>query len=185
MTRRDIKDEYFRWLFNFVCEDDYPKELSYKRLLLRLHNIEFRYLLPRDQNRADDGINLRYRFAIAEGYEASSRTIQDILDGPCSVLEMLIALSIKCEEDMMDDPMYGDRTSQWFWSMVINLGLGSMADPTFDRLTVDNAIARFLDRRYEPNGKGGLFTIRNCSADLRNVEIWWQLCWYIDSITDI
>ena len=47
----------------------------------------------------------------------------------------------------------------------------------------DDVIKRFLDRDYEPNGKGGLFTIKNCRQDLRKVEIWYQLCWYLDSFT--
>lgn len=183
MIRRSINDEYFKWLFSFVCEDNYPEELSYKKLLTRLHDTSFRYSIPRDQNRAEDGKDLRYRFALAKGYEDESDEILDILDGPCSVLEMMIALAIRCEEDIMDDPNLGSRISQWFWGMITNLGLGPMTDPRFNEKIVDIRIDRFLDRRYEPNGKGGLFTIRNCDADLRNVEIWYQMCWYLDNIT--
>jgi hypothetical protein len=105
------------------------------------------------------------------------------LDGPCSVLEMMIALAIRCEETIMDDPDIGDRTRQWFWGMIINLGLGGMTDANFDPDFVDDSVLRFLNRDYEPDGRGGLFTIRNCHRDLRDVEIWYQLCWYLDSIT--
>lgn len=83
----------------------------------------------------------------------------------------------------MDDPRKGDRTQQWFWGMVNSLGLGSMRDDIFDRGFVDYTINRFLNRDYEPNGKGGLFTIRNCDRDLRTVEIWYQLNWYLDTIS--
>ena len=48
---------------------------------------------------------------------------------------------------------------------------------------VEDVIERFLDREYGPDGKGGLFTVRHCEYDLRDVEIWYQLCWYLDSIT--
>ena len=82
----------------------------------------------------------------------------------------------------MDDPAYGDRTGQWFWNMVASLGLGSMEDSKFDRTEAEKIVSNFLSRNYEPNGKGGLFTIRDCEEDLRNVEIWNQLCWYLDSI---
>ena len=108
--------------------------------------------------------------------------VLDILDGPCSVLEMMIALAIRCEENIMDDPNIGDRTSQWFWGMVVNLGLGSMVDCRFDKQFVDETIRIFLNRKYAPNGNGGLFTIRDCDKDLRKVEIWHQLCWYLDKI---
>ena len=80
----------------------------------------------------------------------------------------------------MDDPRYGDRTRQWFWQMVNSLGLSSMSDGRFNEESAKYIIDRFLDREYRPNGKGGLFTIRNIKVDLRDVEIWTQLCWYLD-----
>jgi hypothetical protein len=94
---------------------------------------------------------------------------------------MMIALAIRCE-DFMDNPSIGDRMPQWFWGMITSLGLGSMTDDNFDRDYIDDVIDVFLDRNYAPNGKGGLFTIRNCKDDLRYVEIWYQLCWYLNSI---
>jgi hypothetical protein len=143
-----------------------------------LHDIEFRYLIPKDENRAEDGISLRYRFSRLYDY-----VDYDDLDGPCTVLEMMVALAIRCEEDIMDDANLGNRTKQWFWNMIVSLGLGSMTDSRFDERRVDNIIERFLDRDYEPDGRGGLFTVRHCDYDLRDVEIWYQMCWYLDSIT--
>lgn len=183
MTRYELKDEYFDWLYNLVCERRFSSKISYRKLLMCLHDIEFRYTIPRDQNRAEDGADLRYRFALRlEPYEDVSEVL-DILGGPCSVLEMMVALAIRCEESIMDDPNYGDRTAQWFWNMIVNLGLGNMTDERFDRWTIEHIINRFLDRDYEPDGIGGLFVIRDCDRDLRKVEIWAQLCWYLDSIT--
>lgn len=181
--RDRITNEYFEWLFDLVCGKEYSKQFSYKKLLSRLHDTDFRYSVTRDRNREEDGIDLRRRFILQRGYEDSYDLIMDILDKPCSVLEMMVALSIRCEETIMDDPSVGDRTSQWFWGMIKSLGLGSMIDSKFNKRFVDNAVAIFLDREYAPNGKGGLFTIRGCDRDLRDVEIWYQLCWYLDSIT--
>ena len=79
----------------------------------------------------------------------------------------------------------GIRTGQWFWTMLTNLGLGGMTDDNFNRLIADKIISTFLKRKYDPDGKGGLFRIRNCDRDLRKVEIWRQLCWYLDSIIDL
>jgi hypothetical protein len=95
---------------------------------------------------------------------------------------MMIALSIRLEEDFMDDPLYGNRTGQWFWQMVVNLGLGSMTDERFDRRYVRERIDIFLNREYKPDGEGGLFILRDCKYDLRDVEIWYQLNWYLDHI---
>lgn len=178
-----ISDEYFEWLFDMVCAGRYSGRISYRKLLTRLHSTKFKCKLARDRNRADDGTNLRRRFALEHERKYFYEDVMDTLNDPCSVLEMMIALAIRCEETIMDDPRIGDRTGQWFWGMVRNLGLGSMIDTRFDRQFVDDTISRFLDREYEPDGRGGLFTIKNCEYDLRTVEIWHQLCWYLDTIT--
>lgn len=176
--RDQIQNEYFEWIFDLVCGKRYSKNVSYRKLLMHMHNTEFIYFIPKDANRAEDGIDLRYRFTLV----VDNNNALEYLDGPCSVLEMMVALAIRCEENIMDDPNVGDRTSQWFWGMVVNLGLGSMTDDIFDRRIVDDILDRFLNREYEPNGEGGLFTIKDCEKDLRKFEIWYQLCWYLDSI---
>lgn len=181
MKRKDeIANRYFEWMFDLVCKDRYANSISFRKLLMQLHNTEFTYCLRNDKNRAEDGISLRYRFAY-ENPEFDDA--EAYLDGPCSILEMMLALSIRCEESIMDNPTIGDRTAQWFWGMITNLGLGAMYDTNYDRRVVDAILTRFLDRQYEPNGKGGLFTIRNRNRDLRDVEIWYQLNWYLDSIS--
>lgn len=176
--KESIENEYFNWMTDLVCRQRYSKEISYKKLLRYLHDTEFIYSIPKDANRAEDGIDLRYRFTLLHGPEYAL----DYLEGPCSVLEMIIALAIRCEETIMDDPAIGDRTGQWFWGMIRNLALGSMTDARFDRRFVEDAVTRFLNREYEPDGRGGLFTIHHCDRDLRTVEIWHQLLWYLDSI---
>lgn len=176
MIRDAVARDYFEWLCDLVCGKRYSKQVSFDKLLLHLHNIEFIALFPKDENRGEDGITLRYRFARYMGYRI------DILDTPCSVFEMMVALAIRCEEDYMDDPAVGDRTGQWFWGMIVSLGLGFMIDRRYDAKHVDDVIFRFLHRDYEPNGKGGLFTVRNCPRDLRDVEIWTQMCLYLDTI---
>lgn len=181
MTRDEVRNDYFEWLSDLVFDRSYSDYISYEKLLMYLHSVEFRWTIPKDQNRAEDGAALRYRFALeyAQGYPVD--LILGYLDAPCSVLEMMVALALRCET-IMDDPNVGNRTSQWFWGMVTSLGLGSMTDTRFDKIFVADTIERFLDRKYEPNGKGGLFTMRHTNCDLRKVEIWSQLCWYLDEI---
>ena len=170
---------YFEWLYKNVCKGRVNNSISYKKLFTLLHDMTFTYSIRNDFNRSRDGIDLRYRFAMEKGDD----NIVHILDAPCSVLEMLVALAIRCEETIMDDPRYGDRTGQWFWIMMTNLGVDLMTDDRFDKEFIEERIYDFLDRRYSPNGKGGLFYIRDCRDDLRNVEIWTQLCWYLEKFT--
>lgn len=179
MVRNEIINDYFEWLCGLVCGHLYSKRISYDKLLSYLHGTEFTYLLDMDENRALDGIALRWRFSWERGFN----NVPIYLDGPCSVLEMMVALSVYCEENIMDNPNIGNRTGQWFWSMIVNLGLGAMIDRRFDKKFVSEVIDRFLNREYEPNGKGGLFVLRDCDRDLRNVDIQHQLCWYLNSIT--
>jgi len=185
-VRKDIRDtdtenDYFEWLCKLACGHRFSEKISYKKLLKHLYNTDFRYSIEKDGNRYDDGLNLRQRFL--GGFRELDYVFSD---KPCSVLEMMLALAIRCEENIMDDTGYGNRTTQWFWQMVVSLGLGSMNNDLYDADYVDQVLERFLDREYEPNGKGGLFTIRNyeqCARDIRDVEIWVQMCWYLDTIT--
>lgn len=176
-----IESEYYEWLTALVCENRFPEQIGYTKLLSYLYDTEFTYKHPKDRNRAEDGLDLRYRFSRER--EPMVYNIFSFIDGPCNLLEMMVALAIRCEENIMDDPRIGNRTSQWFWGMVVSLGLGSMYDRIFNMQFVEETIARFLNREYDPDGRGGLFTIRDCDQDLRSVEIWYQLCWYLDSIT--
>lgn len=73
---------------------------------------------------------------------------------PCSVLEMMVALAIKIEEQIMDDPDIGNRTGLWFWKMIENLGLKTMRDAVIDTDYVEKIIFRFLDRNYQRDGSG-------------------------------
>ena len=180
-TRTDIEIEYFEWMYEIVCSGRYAKENSYRKLLEHLHELEFHYIISKDSNRAEDGEDLSYRVAY-ETYSSRDRDIiVDYLSRPCSVLEMMIALSIRCE-DIMDDPSIGDRTGQWFWKMIVNLGLGSMYDSRFNEEEVDEIIDIFLKREYEADGRGGLFRIRGCKYDLRKFEIWIQALWFLDTM---
>ena len=180
MTKKDrIQNEYFEWLCNIVCKGKFSKSISYKKLLTRLHDTYFTYTIPRDRNRAEDGIYMRYHFSI----DCNCRDAEDYLDGPCTVLEMMVGLAVRCEDQFMTNTEYGDRTSQWFWQMIVNLGLGGMTDDNYDRQEVDDIVWTFLNRRYDYDGKGGLFRVRDTKEDMRRLEIWYQLNRYLDTIT--
>lgn len=180
MNQNKLRDLYFDWMYQLVDDDTVGKH-SYRKLLKYLNEIDFRYSVPMDANRADDGESLRYRFAHEWSWD--DRLIAEHLDiRPCSVLEMIVALALKCEENIMDDPDIGNRSGLWFWSMIFNLGLREMYDAAFDKDICGRIIQRFLEREYSPDGDGGLFTIKNCEYDLRRVDIWCQMCWKLDDI---
>ena len=183
MNKEHIINTYFDWLVSIVSDERFGKNVSYRKLLMQLHRINFRWSIEDDSSRANDGVSLRWRFAQMTGRERYYNEVSQCLAGPCTVFEMLVALAIKCEETIMDDPRYGDRTGQWFWKMITNLGLSTMYNNNYDKKVVNIVIEKFLDREYEPHGEGGLFVIGNCKEDLRTISIWTQLCWYIDNFS--
>lgn len=180
MSRNNLSTEYFDWLCQLIFD---RRHTNYQELLAKLHDREFVYIIDMDGNRFEDGIELRYRFARERGYDYG--LIASELDiKPCSVLEMMIALALRCEEHIMDDYTFGNRTSQWFWGMIDSLGLSQMDNFHFRRQICDDIIDTFLDRNYAPNGRGGLFTLINNRRDMRSVEIWYQACAYFNEISN-
>jgi len=168
-----IRRAYFRWLYEKVGpKRGIPQDRSLKILTI-LHGIQFRYTLYMDKNRAADGINLRSRY-IREAAYLNADEIVAYLDGPCSVLEMLVALSLRVEEQIMTD-LYSDEPGRWFWIMVENLGIINTSDDEIrDKVDV------FLDRRYAPDGTGNIIKLRRPPQDLRTSEIWYQINWYLE-----
>lgn len=176
MTDENMRRKYFEWLCSFV--KPFVLNRSYRFLMLHLFRTDFYAVIPMDENRASDGIELRYRFGREKRIRMSD--IADVLDvKDCSVLEMMVALSLRCEEQIVDEPDVGDRTRKLFWSMINNLGLNRMDDESYDSFEVEDRLDIFLNREYKPDGTGGLFKLRRTRHDLRNVEIWYQMMWYL------
>ena len=165
---------YFGWLCGFVNGNDVVAP-RYERLMYKLFTTHFISKIFLDTNREAAGLALRERFK-------NEYYVEDILQGvPCTILELMIALSMDCELHIMRDDDVGDRVAQWFWEMVVSLGLGTMSDESYDETYVDNVLKNFISRKYSPTGQGGLFYIPDCRVDLTKVEIWYQMLWYNSS----
>ena len=177
-----LRGLYFEWITSIVMPDRDIRK-SYFRLLEELNNIPFTYINPLDQNRDVDGKNLIYHFA----YRANipNNVVEEYLPRPehASVLEVLVALSFKIEEEIMSDPQCGDRTAKWFMLMLDNLGLSYYSDQSWSYgvsdCQVNEIVSRFLYRDILPNGEGGLFIVKRPYSDMRDVDIWTQANWYI------
>lgn len=178
-----LKNEYFMWIFDIISHDRYSVNTKYSALLEHLFAINFTWLIDMDENRAKDGLSLRHKFGDENEYRLEFID-QELGHLPCSVLEMMVALAYRCEDSIMGDERFGDRTGYWFWGMVVSLDLGMMTNRKYDPIYVDGVINRFLDRQFEPNGDGSLFTTKDPNKDFRNVEIWYQMMDYLNSYLD-
>jgi hypothetical protein len=174
------EQRYFEWLCDKIIDDE--SNLKYSKLMSHLYDTIFVPVMEMDENRAEDGKGLRRRFELET--QLPKYTIADIFQHrtACSMLEMMVALAIRCEETIMTDEEYGDRTAMWFWNMIVSLGLGTMNDNRFDEKYINIVLDRFMDRQYKRNGEGGLFTIDGIKKDMRTIEIWYQMMWYLDNL---
>jgi len=177
----DIRVEYKSWLINTAC-DLMSQYGSYQKLFEYLSERVFYSKILQDGNREADGKDLRYRFTEQSNGLYTYRDVYLYLDFPVSVLEVILALALRIEEHIMGDLNAEDRTSFWLYSMIESIGLSGMDDNHFYLIEADRAIDILLDRAYQRNGRGGLFTVNNPSIDMRKHEIWYQMCWYLEEI---
>ncbi|MFI5344390.1 MAG: hypothetical protein ACHQUC_09245 [Chlamydiales bacterium] len=176
----DIEKAYLDWLCAMIKYKQVNQD--YLGLALELHNKEFYSILPNDDNRAIDGMKLRECFADERDIDFEDT---DYLTGPCSMLEMMIALSQRMDF-VLSDSGSGDRTAKWFWVLIRNLRLNiysrnDLRAKTKRRLN-DLILKKLVDRQYEPTGKGGLFPLKNPVEDQRRIEIWYQMMRFIDEM---
>lgn len=168
----DILELYKNWLIDIVTDNDH---LYYNNLLDCLFHIEFIWSVNGDENRAADGIHLRSVFC-----DQMNLSNDILVDDPCSVLEMMIALAVRGSEDILWDGE-NNWTPYLFWTMIDNLGLEECTDGAFDEAYVYEKIDIFLARKYDKNGVGGLFQIFPNPKNFQKLEIWYQMQFWISA----
>ena len=127
-----------------------------------------------DENRSDEGKDLREIFSDECGFDY----IPDEINGPCSVLEMMISLSKRWNQEV-SETNEEDNSIIYFWTMIKNLGLEGCTDDKFDPEFVREKLNILLDRDYLENGEGSLFPLKRSKENQKNIEIWYQLQNYI------
>lgn len=167
MANPAVDNAYCDWLYRKVGV--YGTDPDVDLVLDILSGTDFIWSVANDDNRAADGLVLRSTFMDDENW--NSRPFDD---SPCTVLEMLIALANRIDNDIMWDGE-NDNTEKWFWEMVENLHMDWHNSKDI-RIKINN----FLNRRYDVNGVGGIFPLKqNTYQDQREIEIWYQAQSYL------
>ena len=172
LEKYTIQDEYFEWICRLLFAG---QENRYRRLLGRLHGRPFESFVPNDENREFEGRNLKRVFCEEMRYNWA---LPGFFEENASVLEVIVGLAIRCCETLADDEN-NMRIDQWFWLLISNCGLIRFTDDRFSSLDVDEIVDRVVYRRYERNGVGGLFPLKRARRDLRKVELWYQMSYYL------
>lgn len=167
-----LDDLYFEWLHAKIHVPGRPYN-NHFTLLNILHATEFVWIILGDDNRLEDGLDLRKEFLLSHGAADDSALVAD----GCSVLEVLVAFAIRASTQST----YSEQT--WFWTFLQNLGLkDSHSDDRVDAAAVTEILEQFIWRTYTPLGKGSLFPVSNSHqnvSDMRFAELWTQMGVYM------
>lgn len=160
-----IASDYYFWLCDKIGYQE-----DYDPLLRFIFSVQFTWTNNLDENRSLDGLRLRELFAEEEDVRGDWDD-----SNPCSVLEMLVALAIRVEEDIMGDP-----DICLFWRMIDHLGLTETGNQKMWETILDD----WLDRRIERDGTGGIFPLNYTPPrNQRYVDIWEQcMCWINETL---
>jgi hypothetical protein len=168
-----LDDLYLTFLYSRVgnIQQKNPRK-TYWSLLRQLYSKEFVWVVPNDDNRCEDGKDLRMDFVRATGVSPDNAW----MEMGCSMLEMMIALSNRLAFEAEGAP------EEWFWELMENMNLSECTDKNYNaplEKYVDNRLEELQWRQYQHDGVGGLFPLNHPDRDQREVEIWYQLCAYL------
>lgn len=169
-----LDEQYLTWLYSRVgsVKVRTPSK-TYWSLLKKLYTTEFVWFVPNDDNRVEDGRDLRHEFF--ELYDIDNE--EEWMGLGCSFLELLIGLSRRLSFEAEGDPR------DWFWVLIDNLRLTNFTDAYFEKKAAEEHVEELVDaviwRTYDYDGDGGLFPLQHATRDQRDVELWYQLCAYV------
>ena len=168
-----LDDQYFEWLYGIIWPvTNRNPQRSYWHLARQLYSTEFVWMVPNDDNRVEDGKELRLKWSIHKHVKVD----RDWLDLGCSMFEMMIALAGRAAFES------GDTPAEWMWTMMTNLRLEGFTDQYYNSASaveVADIIERVIYRTYREDGWGGLFPLKHAERDQRKVELWYQLSAYL------
>lgn len=177
MTRRNndtLREEYLRWLEPQFRDEHGNPDKNYWGLINLMFETPFGWLLPRDENRVVDGLDLRVEFA--NQHRLRTDTLEFL--GLCSFLEVLIGLSRRMAF------VAGGQPPGWAWHLLTNLELDRLSDP-FGPPKRNKAVEimnTVIERTYSPDGTGGFFPLAWPEDDMTQIELWYQMNIYTSEL---
>ena len=171
---------YFTWLIDGVIPSKETQK-NYSMVLEKLFDTEFISYDIFDDNLLENSISMRTTY-----YDFSKTAVKLIdiygeIDRPPTVLEIMVYLAERIENSIMYNSDFGSRTELWFWLMMESLDIKKYKNSRYNESEVERKLNNFIERRYEKNGYGGLFTIYDLKNDARKMNIWQQAMEFLSS----
>src|SRR3954469_19084960 len=182
MTKKDkerLREDYLSWLEAQLRDESGNLDKTYWDLLNLMFEKKFIWLVPMDDNRIQDGRDLRVEFTTSSVPRFRKDSTAVLLEmAPISFLEVLIALSRKLAFTA------GGTAPGWAWQLLNNLELHRMYDPLTPqkRNRAEEILDTVIQRKYLPNGEGGFFPLAWPEEDMTQVELWYQLNDYVSEL---
>lgn len=169
-----FRSEYYDWMTAQIGGDSYCG--LYSKLLHYLDGRPFYWKIPLDDNRAGDALDMRQDYADSGLYSGGFVDNSGEMGSP-SVLEVLVALAMRIDHDIMWDEKKGDQSYKWFWIMIRNLGI-DFDDSMFNKNKA--YISRQVTHWLERAGDVWLFPLKGYSVkEMQKMDIWMQMNHYV------
>lgn len=171
---RTLSEDYLRWLEPQTRDEHADPSRTYWDILGLMFEKEFVWLVPNDDNRVADGLDLRVEFCYARHIHPGA--LHNL--GPCSFLEVLIGISRRLAFDA------GGLAPGWAWQLMNNLELHRMVDPLrrAQRKKAEDILDTCIWRTYLPDGTGGFFPLAWPDEDQTRIEIAYQMAAWISEL---
>lgn len=193
MTTNPLNEMYFIWLQQqMYINYRHNSPVKFDELLKILWEKPFPWTVEKDDNRVEDGLELRYHFLqdescryrfqalqIEAGDSGMLHIVADFRAQPCSILEVIIGLSRRLAFAAAGEPGW------WAWRLIVNLDLQRMKDPLTQRrrARIEETLEALIWRTYTWDGVGGFFPLRYPKEDQRKVELWYQMSAYLEEFS--
>lgn len=151
------------------------------KMLKLLHSIPFRYMIKMDRNRVANAVYYRNQW-MSDHSVALDVPDNFIMDGSCSVLELLFTFALKIDREYTSEDFI-DHPEIFFWEFIENLNFNRQSNSNFDEKYVRGVIDAFITRSYDADGRyGNIFIIDDPEYDLRELQLWDQMQIYLTEV---
>lgn len=176
--------EYYTWLISLIDPPPYGSDSrlrEYGMLLYEFWVREFYWFdeYENDECRANDGKLLRDDYMMQ-----FDRTPDYVPQGPCRLLEMLVAFALRID-NQVHDWRIGHRPWEWIEMFIDNLGLGELTDESMtsmdSRSYIQSRIDIMLSHQLGPHNENGLFRFKRPMMPNR-LDLWGQMnLWILEN----